>query len=81
LEPNAGRERARQPPPGRLTETLSEHARRRLEALDHALERAQRGQLGRCERCGGTIPIGRLRALPGTTLCIACARAGEAGAR
>jgi CBS domain-containing protein/RNA polymerase-binding transcription factor DksA len=59
----------------RLTETLDALAARRLAALDHALDRAARGQLGTCERCGGRIPAARLRALPGASLCVACARA------
>lgn len=62
-----------------LTEALSDLAARRLRAIDHALERADRGELLQCERCEGTIPDGRLRALPGTTLCVRCARETEAG--
>jgi acetoin utilization protein AcuB len=61
----------------RLTEALDDLAARRLRALDHALERAERGALERCDGCGGRIPLGRLRALPGTALCIACARGKE----
>jgi acetoin utilization protein AcuB len=60
----------------RLTEGLEELAARRLAAIGHALERAEQGRLGACEGCGGTIPVARLRALPGTTRCIDCARAG-----
>lgn len=60
-----------------VTEALDELAIRRLRALDHALERADKGQLEICDGCGGRIPLARLRALPGTSLCIACARAGE----
>lgn len=60
-----------------LTETLEGFATRRLAAIDHALDQARRGRLDRCERCGGAIPLPRLRALPSTTLCIACARAEE----
>jgi RNA polymerase-binding transcription factor DksA len=55
--------------------SLDELALRRLGALDRALDRAAQGVLGTCEHCGGTIPIPRLRALPGTTECVACARA------
>jgi CBS domain-containing protein/RNA polymerase-binding transcription factor DksA len=58
-----------------LTERLDALAARRLAALDHALDRGARGSLGSCERCGGRIPSARLRALPGTSLCVACARA------
>jgi CBS domain-containing protein/RNA polymerase-binding transcription factor DksA len=60
-----------------LTEALDALAIRRLRALDHALDRAAKGQLDRCDDCGGRIPLARLRALPGTSVCIACARAGE----
>jgi acetoin utilization protein AcuB len=57
----------------RAAGALDELALRRLAALDHALDRAAQGQLGSCERCGQPIPIPRLRALPGTTVCVACA--------
>jgi acetoin utilization protein AcuB len=58
----------------RAARTLDELALRRLAALDRALDRAAQGMLGSCERCGGVIPVARLRALPGATLCVACAR-------
>lgn len=61
----------------RLTEALDALAAQRLRVLDHALERAARGELERCSVCGGRIPLARLRALPGTAACIACARGGE----
>lgn len=54
--------------------TLDELAVRRLAAIDHALDRAAQNLLGVCEGCGGGIPVPRLRALPGTTVCVACAR-------
>jgi RNA polymerase-binding transcription factor DksA len=57
-----------------LEEPLEALAARRLAALDHALARAARGQLGTCERCGGPIPPARLRALPGATTCVTCSR-------
>jgi len=56
----------------RTATTLDDLAVQRLAAIDHALDRATEGVLGRCERCGGAIPIPRLRALPGTTVCVAC---------
>jgi RNA polymerase-binding transcription factor DksA len=62
-----------------LTETLDGLAARRLAALDCALDHAAQGHLSRCDRCGGSISLPRLRALPGTTLCIDCARAAESG--
>lgn len=62
---------------GRLTESLAARAARRLRAIEHALERASAGRLDSCERCGERIADARLRALPGTTLCIRCSRAVE----
>jgi CBS domain-containing protein len=55
-------------------ESLVERASRRLRALDRALEHAEQGRFGRCERCRGRIPATRLKALPETTLCVRCAR-------
>lgn len=63
----------------RVTEGLDALASRRLAALDHALDRAERGVLGSCEGCGGPIVPARLRALPGTTLCVACAHTPARG--
>ncbi len=58
----------------RLAETLDEMAIRRLRGIDHALDHAAAGRLSICEECGGHIPLTRLRALPGTTRCVRCAR-------
>jgi len=55
-------------------EPLSARAERRLAAIDLALERAEHGGLGICERCHGRIPRTRLRAIPEATLCVRCAR-------
>lgn len=63
---------------GFLTEQLAELAAGRLRAIEHALEREERGELSTCERCQGRIPDARLRATPGTTLCVRCARESEA---
>jgi len=62
-----------------LTERLDALAARRLAALDRALDHARQGRLSRCDRCRGSISLPRLRALPGTTLCIDCALEGESG--
>ncbi len=61
----------------RTAETLDELAARRLRAIDRALDRAAQGRLGSCDRCGGQIPVPRLRALPEAALCVSCARGGE----
>ena len=58
-------------------EALDVLTQRRIEAIERALERAEAGRLDVCERCGGKIALTRLRALPGTSLCVACARSGE----
>jgi CBS domain-containing protein len=55
-------------------EPLSARANRRLQAIELALERAEHGRLGICERCQGRIPRTRLRAIPESTLCVRCAR-------
>ena len=59
-----------------VDEPLAELSSRRLEAIEHALERAAKGRLGTCEKCGRPIPIARLRAVPGTVFCVR--HAGEA---
>ncbi len=61
----------------RIDEPLAALSARRLEALDHALFRATQGRLGVCEKCGKPIPVARLRALPGTAICVSCARAAN----
>jgi RNA polymerase-binding transcription factor len=44
-----------------------------------ALERIDAGSYGKCERCGETIPIERLEAIPTARLCVKCKQ--ETGAR
>lgn len=56
-----------------LAEALEAAKARRLQALDHALDRAAHGRFGICDHCGERIPVARLRALPGSTACIRCA--------
>ncbi len=62
-----------------LTDALAGLAARRLAALDRALDHAAQGRLSICDACSGPISLPRLRALPGATLCIDCARARESG--
>ena len=50
--------------------TLNE--RSELDAIDWALQRMQNGDYGLCEHCGRRIPLGRLKALPSTTMCVRC---------
>lgn len=57
--------------------SLMASAREHLEELNRALERLERGQYGRCEVCGGTIPPERLEIRPAATRCVGCARKGQ----
>ena len=56
---------------------LAEIDARELTQIDRALSRLKQGTYGLCEACQGKIPVGRLNALPYTTLCIACQREME----
>lgn len=48
-----------------------------LEAIEvrliRALEKLGDGSYGICDRCGSTIPAGRLRSVPESVLCVGCA--------
>jgi RNA polymerase-binding protein DksA len=46
---------------------------RELAEIDAALNRVAKGHYGWCERCGGAVGQLRLRAVPETRLCMACA--------
>ena len=58
--------------------TLLQQAHRAREDLTSALQRAQQGAYGACERCGEPIGAGRLQARPDARTCIACAAAPSA---
>src|SRR4051812_48347495 len=49
---------------------LIDERRRHLRALDDAERRIAAGTYGSCAVCGGAIGRERLRALPGTTVCV-----------
>lgn len=54
---------------------LDAHLRRvegDLAELDAARERLAQGRYGRCERCGGPIPLDRLAARPTARTCVSC---------
>ena len=48
-------------------------ARAHLSAIDHAVERLDAGEHGRCAVCGRPISTTRLRALPSADRCVTCA--------
>lgn len=50
---------------------------RELGQIERAIELIREGRYGRCEICGGSIPIARLKALPYTLLCVECQRVQE----
>lgn len=56
---------------------LAELDSRELSQIERALLRLKQGTYGVCEGCSQKIPIGRLNALPYTTLCIECQREME----
>ncbi len=53
---------------------LLENEEEILEQIDLALGRIERGTFGRCEVCHGSIPRGRLQAVPYTPYCVDCAK-------
>ncbi len=50
---------------------------RELRKIDRAIEAIREGRYGKCELCGRSIPITRLRALPYTPSCVECQRKQE----
>jgi sporulation protein, yteA family len=61
------------------SQDVAEHDRllHRVEAIDAALERSDKGLYGICEHCGQKIPSERLDILPYTTVCQKCSREEE----
>jgi DnaK suppressor protein len=60
----------------RLTEIgVGESLERRLSRMDLAIAKLDNGTYGTCEACGGPITRARLKALPDSVLCLACAAA------
>ena len=51
---------------------LSETERMRLQEVEDALERIDKGTYGKCELCGDWISVPRLDALPFAKLCVDC---------
>ena len=43
-----------------------------LLAVDAAMKRLEAGTFGGCERCGQSIPLGHLRAVPLARYCLPC---------
>jgi RNA polymerase-binding transcription factor DksA len=61
-----------------VVDALDSAARSELAGIAAALARMEQGEYGVCMRCGTDIPLERLRAVPFTDRCIACAeQAGD----
>lgn len=57
-----------------MASQLAELDSREISQIERALARLRQGTYGLCESCQEKIPVGRLNALPYTTLCIDCQR-------
>jgi DnaK suppressor protein len=57
---------------------IRDRERKLIEKIEETLRRIDDGTFGECEECGETITLGRLKARPVTTLCIACKAKQEA---
>ncbi len=53
----------------------------KLHSIERAIELANEGRYGICEKCGAIIPEERLEIMPETTLCVRCASEREKGIR
>ncbi|MDQ3898649.1 MAG: TraR/DksA C4-type zinc finger protein [Actinomycetota bacterium] len=53
--------------------SLTAVAKRRMEEIDAALHRLERGTYGACRSCRRPIPVARLEAVPEATQCVSCA--------
>lgn len=58
---------------------IRDRERKLIDKIAVTLRRIDEGTFGECEECGEIITIGRLKARPVTTLCIACKAEQEAG--
>ena len=55
-----------------LAEAGVTRAAETLADIQHALRRLDAGGYGSCERCGRTMPLERLQAIPSARLCVSC---------
>ena len=54
------------------TLALIEALERKSQNVENALKALAQGDYGVCERCGNPIGLERLKAMPGTTMCVKC---------
>jgi DnaK suppressor protein len=65
----------------RILHKLDERGKEEIEEIDRAVDKMKSGSYGRCELCGKSIPLKRLKVLPATRLCLKCARNFEEAQR
>jgi RNA polymerase-binding protein DksA len=51
---------------------LENRLRQEIAAIDHALDKFEKGTYGMCDNCGQPIDPARMEALPQATLCMNC---------
>jgi len=51
---------------------LTTRERQKLDQIESALAKIEKGEYGYCEDCDESIPVGRLKAMPFATLCVKC---------
>jgi DnaK suppressor protein len=72
-------ERAQEARATRMFARLDDRRKQKIEEIDRVLQRIALGTYGICERCGGPIPVARLRALPTARTHVQCANEEEQG--
>lgn len=60
-----------------VLDALDNSIRAELAQLQATLQRLDNGTYGVCESCGKPIPLQRLKALPHTSRCVACAEKAQ----
>ena len=56
-----------------VVDAIGNETRQSLHAIQVALDKIDDGTYGECEKCGGDIGEGRLKAIPEATCCVKCA--------
>ncbi|KAA1188516.1 TraR/DksA family transcriptional regulator [Pseudohalioglobus sediminis] len=58
-----------------VVDAIGNETRQSLHDIQVALDKIAEGTYGECEKCGGEIGEGRLKAIPEAALCVNCADA------
>ena len=57
-----------------INEAALRKAEEKMKTIRFALEDIHKEDFGNCRKCGVEIPFGRLMVMPGSSLCVRCAR-------